>query len=150
MPAGQLTASTLAKGKTFGPISTRRQVDRWILSELNRTVEAVVERMDVFDNFAACQRLTEFVDALSNWFVRLSRDRFWGSERSRDKADAYWTLYECLLTLSKLIAPFTPFLAETMWQNLAVAAFSSRPAEQPPSVHMTPTIRRRSHRPAAF
>ena len=137
-PAGQLNPQTLSKGKTCYPVSTRRQVDRWILSELNRTVEAVVERMDAFDNFAACQRLTEFVDALSNWFVRLSRDRFWSSERSRDKADAYWTLYECLLTVSKLIAPFTPFLAEAMWQNLAVAAFSGRPAaEQPPeSVHL--------------
>ena len=113
-------------------------MDRWILSELNCTVEAVIERMDAFDNFAACQRLTEFVDALSNWFVRLSRDRFWGSQRSRDKADAYWTLYECLVTVSKLIAPFTPFLAEALWRNLAVAAFSDRPAaEQPPeSVHL--------------
>ena len=76
-------------------------MDRWILSELNRTAAAVVERMDAYDNFAACARLTEFVDALSNWFVRRSRDRFWSSEAgSRDKADAYWTLYECLLTTS--------------------------------------------------
>jgi isoleucyl-tRNA synthetase len=137
-PAGQLRAQDLAKAKTCLPVSTRRQVDRWILSELNRTVATVIERMDAFDNYGACQRLTEFVDALSNWFVRLSRDRFWSSDHSRDKADAYWTLYECLLTLSKLIAPFTPFVAETIWQNLAVAAFANRPStEQPPeSVHL--------------
>ena len=82
--------------------------------------------MDAYDNFAACRRLTEFVDALSNWYVRRSRDRFWSSDKiadSSDKSDAYWTLYECLLTTCKLIAPFVPFLAEAMWQNLAVAAF---------------------------
>lgn len=142
--AGQLGPQILAKGKTAGPVSTRRQIDRWILSELNRTIEVVVERMDAFDNFGACQRLTEFVDGLSNWFVRASRDRFWSSGQSRDKADAYWTLYECLLTLSKLIAPFTPFLAEEMWQNLAVAAFAAdtgiveakSPRGVPESVHL--------------
>ena len=81
--------------------------------------------MDAYDNFGACTRLTGFVDALSNWYVRRSRDRFWSSEKigdSADKRDAYWTLYECLLTTCKLIAPFVPFLAEAMWQNLAVAA----------------------------
>jgi isoleucyl-tRNA synthetase len=137
-PVGQLNPHDLTKSKKCMPVSTRRQVDRWILSELNRTIADVVERMDAFDNFGACQRLTEFVDALSNWYVRLSRDRFWSSEKSRDKSDAYWTLYECLLTVSKLIAPFTPFLAEEMWQNLAVAAFGNRPADQQPpeSVHL--------------
>ncbi len=63
---------------------------------------------------------------MSNWYVRRSRDRFWSSEKaqgSTDKSDAYWTLYECLLTTCKLIAPFVPFLAEQMWQNLAVEAF---------------------------
>ena len=81
---------------------------------------AVVERMDQYDNFAACAAITEFVDALSNWYVRRSRDRFWAADkRSPDKLDAYWTLYECLVTTAKLIAPFTPFLAESLWQNLA-------------------------------
>jgi isoleucyl-tRNA synthetase len=147
-PAGQLNPRELDRGKTFLPVSTRRQIDRWLLGELNGTIATVIERMDAFDNYAACQRLTEFVDGLSNWFVRLSRDRFWSSESSRDKADAYWTLYECLLTLSKLIAPFTPFLAETMWRNLAVAAFSGRPAaEQPPeSVHLCDYPRPDAHR----
>ena len=90
------------------------------LSELNRTVAAVVERMDAYDNFGACSSITEFVDALSNWYVRRSRDRFWAADkRAVEKLDAYWTLYECLVTTAKLVAPFVPFVAETMWQNLA-------------------------------
>jgi isoleucyl-tRNA synthetase len=89
--------------------------------------------MDAYDNYAACTRLSEFVDALSNWYVRRSRDRFWSGQQTADKADAYWTLYECLITTCKLVAPFVPFLAEEMWQNLAVAAFGKRTTE---SVHL--------------
>lgn len=121
--AGQLTADVLSRGKGYRPVSARSELDRWILSELNRTAAAVIDRMDAYDNYTACARLTEFVDALSNWYVRRSRDRFWASGQSADKTDAYWTLYECLTTTVKLIAPFVPFLAEAMWQNLAVAAF---------------------------
>ncbi|MDX1946432.1 MAG: isoleucine--tRNA ligase [Pirellulaceae bacterium] len=102
------------------PVKERSELDRWILSELNRTAAAVVERMDAYDNYEACKRINEFVDGLSNWYVRRSRDRFWAADKqSPDKLDAYWTFYECLLTTCKLIAPFTPFIAETMWQNLA-------------------------------
>nr|WP_261342527.1 DUF5915 domain-containing protein [Botrimarina colliarenosi] len=91
-----------------------------MLSELHRTVALVTERMDAYDNFGAGQAITEFVDGLSNWWVRRSRERFWSKDkRSADKLDAYWTLYECLVETSKLIAPFTPFLAEAMWGNLA-------------------------------
>lgn len=121
-----LGPDVLAKAKGYRPVADRGELDRWILSELNRTAAGVVERMDAYDNFGACAQLTGFVDALSNWYVRRSRDRFWSSGRideSDDKCDAYWTLYECLLTTCKLIAPFVPFLAEAMWQNLAVAAF---------------------------
>jgi isoleucyl-tRNA synthetase len=94
--------------------------------------------MDQYDNFNACGRLIEFVDALSNWYVRRSRDRFWSSTHDTDKSDAYWTLYECLLTTAKLIAPMVPFLAEELWQNLAIAAFRSHPAGAQPveSVHL--------------
>ena len=124
--AGQLTPAELARGDGYRPPAERSELDRWVLSELNRTVAAVIERMDAYDNFTACLRLNEFADALSNWYVRRSRDRYWsGDKRSPDKLDAYWTLYECLLTTSKLIAPFTPFLAETMWRNLA-GVFGSR------------------------
>ena len=101
------------------PLQQRSELDRWIVSELNRTAAIVVERMDAYDNFAACAAITEFVDALSNWYVRRSRDRFWAADKeSAEKLDAYWTLYECLTTTAKLIAPFTPFLAESLWQNL--------------------------------
>jgi isoleucyl-tRNA synthetase len=122
----QLGPEVLAAAKGYRSVAERGELDRWILSELNQTVRQVIECMDKYDNFAACARLTEFVDALSNWYVRRSRDRFWSSEKaqdSTDKSDAYWTLYECLLTTCKLIAPFVPFLAEAMWQNLAVEAF---------------------------
>ncbi len=128
--AGQLGAKVLATAKGYRPLPDRGELDRWILSELHRTAAAVVERMDAYDNFAACGQLTEFVDALSNWYVRRSRDRFWSggsAQGSTDKSDAYWTLYECLLTTCKLIAPFVPFLAEILWQNLAVATFGGEP-----------------------
>ncbi|MFZ5830240.1 MAG: isoleucine--tRNA ligase [Planctomycetota bacterium] len=131
--AGQLDSATLANAADYRPAGERSELDRWILSELSRTAAIVTERMDAYDNYAACARLNEFVDALSNWYVRRSRDRFWASGTSADKSDAYWTLYECLLTTCRLIAPFTPFLAEAMWQNLAVAVFGDRAAE---SVHL--------------
>jgi isoleucyl-tRNA synthetase len=104
---------------TASEFTRRTELDRWILSELNRTCAAVVERMDAYDHFEACNRIHDFVDALSNWYLRRSRDRFWAADKqSSEKLDAYWTLYECLLTTCKLIAPFTPFIAETLWQNL--------------------------------
>ena len=69
----------------------------------------MIEHMDAYDNFAACGQMTEFVDALSNWYVRRSRDRFWSEDKiAPDKLDAYWTLNECLLTTCKLVAPFVP------------------------------------------
>ncbi|HEX9813947.1 MAG TPA: DUF5915 domain-containing protein, partial [Myxococcota bacterium] len=118
--AASLAAPVFASSPTYRPLGERGELDRWILSELNRTAAAVVERMDAYDNFAACGRITAFVDALSNWYVRRSRDRFWAAgKRAPEKLDAYWTLYECLVTTAKLIAPFVPFLAETLWQNLA-------------------------------
>ena len=135
--AGQLGPDVLATAQGYRPVPERGELDRWILGELNRTAAAVVERMDAYDNYDACPRLTEYVDALSNWYVRRSRDRFWSGEQSADKSDAYWTLYECLLTTCKLIAPFVPHLAEAMWQNLAVAAFEGANGAKPiESVHL--------------
>jgi isoleucyl-tRNA synthetase len=131
--AGQLNAADLAEADGFRPASQRSELDRWVLSELHRTIAIVTERMDAYDNFLACRQLNAFVDALSNWYVRRSRDRFWASEKaSVDKLDAYWTLYECLLNTCKLIAPFTPFLADTIWRNLA-GVFGNRTLE---SVHL--------------
>jgi isoleucyl-tRNA synthetase len=130
---GQLTAETLAGAKGYRPLDERSEIDRWIISELHRTTRDVTKSMDAYDNFGACNSLSHFVDALSNWYVRSCRDRFWASEMTADKADAYWTLYECLMTSAKLIAPFTPFLAEQLWQDLVIEPFGNRALE---SVHL--------------
>ncbi len=117
---GQLDADSLSNAAGYRPVAERGELDRWVLSELHRSAKQIVERMDAYDNFSACAVLNDFVDGLSNWYVRRSRDRFWSDDKeSADKRDAYWTLYECLLTTSKLIGPFVPFLAEAMWHNLA-------------------------------
>ncbi len=132
--AGELEPAVLARAKNFRPIAERSELDRWILSELHRTAQSVTAAMDAYDNYSACRQITEFVDALSNWYVRRSRDRFWTTDKAAtSKRDAYWTLYECLLTTTKLVAPFVPFLAEALWQNLASAAFGKRTVE---SVHL--------------
>jgi isoleucyl-tRNA synthetase len=94
------------------------ELDRWIRSELALTTRQVTECMDEYDVYAATQRLIALVDALSNWWVRRSRARFWRSGWDDDKRGAYETLYECLVSISKLTAPFTPYAAEAMYQNL--------------------------------
>lgn len=129
----QLTADELVHAEGYRPVAERIELDRWILSELHHTIGRVTQEMDDYDNYGACQSLHHFVDALSNWYVRRSRDRFWSGDLSDpEKLDGYWTLYECLLTLSKLIAPFTPFLAEHLWHKLACAVSP----EVAPSVHL--------------
>jgi len=112
--------------------SERSEVDRWILSELALTTRATIERMDGYGLYEATGVLTDFVDSLSNWYVRRSRDRFWAPGLSPDKLDAHWTLYECLVALARLLAPFLPFAAEEMWQNLARRPFADEAEE---SVH---------------
>ncbi|MBN2216501.1 MAG: class I tRNA ligase family protein, partial [Pirellulales bacterium] len=129
----QLSSASFAGARGYRPVDERPEIDRWILSELNRTAGGVIRAMDAYDNYGACGRLIDFADALSNWYVRSCRDRFWSGEKTQDKADAYWTLYESLLTTTKLIAPFVPFLAEELWQNLAVAPLGDR---APASVHL--------------
>ena len=104
----------------------RSLLDRWILSELELTTAQVTAHMDAYRVYEATQVLTEMVDALSNWWVRRSRDRFWAPGLGADKLDAHWTLYECLVTLAKLLAPFLPFASEDMWQNLVLRAFPDR------------------------
>ena len=132
--AGQLNEANLANAKGFRPVSERSELDRWVLSELNMMLETVVEKMDAYDNYNACNAINSFVDALSNWYVRRSRDRYWSKDKqSPDKLDAYWTLYECMITISKVIAPFVPFMAENLWSNLATGIFGDRAVE---SVHL--------------
>ena len=95
------------------------EIDRWILSCLNTLVENVSKEMDDFDPTRAGRLIDQFVnDDLSNWYVRLNRKRFWGSEMSQDKQNAYDTLYTCLLTVSKLLAPFAPFYADQLYRDL--------------------------------
>jgi isoleucyl-tRNA synthetase len=126
--------SGVTEKTTFRRRIDRSELDRWIFSEMVRTVAGVVEHMDAYDNFSASQHIAEFIDAMSNWYVRRSRDRFWAADKdSVEKLDAYWTLYECLLVTTKLIAPFVPFIAEAMWQNLARVPFGQR---VPESVHL--------------
>lgn len=98
------------------------ELDRWLRSELALTTRDVTARMDDYDVYGATQRLVAFVDALSNWWVRRSRARFWRAGWDDDKRSAYETLYACLVTVAKLIAPFTPYGAEAMYQNLVVGA----------------------------
>jgi isoleucyl-tRNA synthetase len=96
------------------------ELDRWILGELAITVRDVTTCLDAYDVYGATQILVTLVDALSNWWVRLSRGRFWKSGLDDDKRSAHETLYTCLVTLAKLAAPFTPYAAEGMYQNLVV------------------------------
>ncbi|MDD5081886.1 MAG: isoleucine--tRNA ligase [Dehalococcoidales bacterium] len=109
------------------------ELDRWILSELNQLIADVDTALDTYNPTDAGRKIESFVDDLSNWYVRRSRRRFWKSESDADKLAAYTTLYQCLVTLSRLLAPFTPFLAEELYQNLV------RPVskESPESVHLT-------------
>ncbi len=105
---------------------TRTQLDKWIISELHQTIKIVRAKLDAYDIYSAATALNAFVDSLSNWHVRRSRERFWASwqhedkntERDIEKWSAYWTLYECLIAVAQLSAPFTPFMAEEIWQTL--------------------------------
>lgn len=99
-------------------VNQRYEIDRWIISELNQTIKKVNQLMDEFNVTDSGRLIQQFVDDLSNWYVRRSRRRFWKSEEDLDKISAYKTLYECLVSLSKLCAPYIPFLSEEIYQNL--------------------------------
>jgi len=100
------------------PLHERPALDRWLLSRLARLVENVDGALDSYDVNDATRPIHDFVDDLSNWYVRRSRRRFWKSESDADKLSAYQTLYHTLVTLAGLLAPFTPFLADAMYRNL--------------------------------
>ena len=120
------------------PTSPSVELDRWIISELHALVQRVTVALDDYDPTVAAREIDRFVDSLSNWYVRRSRRRFWSSARSGATADldakrsAYQTLHEVLSTLSRLLAPMTPYLAEDIWRNL-VAELDTDAAE---SVHL--------------
>ena len=104
------------------PVEERPEIDRWILSVLNSLVKGVDREMQNYDPTRAGRLIDAFVnDDLSNWYVRLNRKRFWGKEMSKDKLSAYQTLYICLETVAKLLAPFAPFYADQLYLDLTSA-----------------------------
>ncbi|HWH32397.1 MAG TPA: isoleucine--tRNA ligase, partial [Egibacteraceae bacterium] len=117
------------------PVADRPVMDRWVLSELHRTVTTVDQALDAYDSTTAGRAIAAFVDDLSNWYVRRSRQRFWRTRDDLDRADmeaAFSTLHECLVTVAALLAPFTPFVADHLWQALVTSVDEGAPD----SVHL--------------
>ncbi len=123
--------SALSPLSPLSPLFPSSPLDKWVLSELQVLVTDVDQALSKYDVTSAVRRIETFVENLSNWYVRRSRRRFWKTKTDSDKRSAYATLYECLVTLSKLMAPFTPFMAEEMYQNLV----RSVDRRAPESVH---------------
>ncbi len=112
------------------PVAERPEIDRWIISTLNTLVATVEQALEDYEPTRAARAIAEFVDNnLSNWYVRLNRKRFWGAEMSADKLAAYQTLYTCLKTVARLIAPIAPFYADKLYRDL-------RLDNEPESVHL--------------
>ena len=108
------------------PVAERPEIDRWVLSLLNTLVGTVTESLDDYEPTRAARAISEFVDSLSNWYVRLNRKRFWSGDNA-----AYQTLYQCLETVSRLIAPFAPFYADELYRALTASDTSVHLAEFP-------------------
>ncbi|HEX2868510.1 MAG TPA: isoleucine--tRNA ligase [Ignavibacteriales bacterium] len=101
------------------PYKERPEIDRWIISKLSSVVSEYKELMDSYDVTKAARLVANFtIDQLSNWYVRRSRRRFWKSDMNKNKLSAYQTLYECLITVSKLVSPFAPFISEEIYRSL--------------------------------
>jgi isoleucyl-tRNA synthetase len=114
------------------PVKDRDELDRWILAELHSLVREVTDAYENYDVTRATRPVQAFVDDLSNWYLRRSRRRFWKTANDQDKLAAYQTLYECLVTLAKLIAPAMPFVSDALYRNLVTTFFP----DQPESVHL--------------
>ena len=128
---------TYARLDKFDPLSpldesTLTELDKWVMARLNRLIGESRRDYDSFQTDKLMHKINRFIDDLSNWYVRRSRRRFWKSENDTDKWAAYHTLYQALLSLSKLIAPVTPFFTEAIYQNLVVAL----DPEAPQSIHL--------------
>ncbi len=113
-------------------VADRDPLDQWVLAELHLLVKEVTEAYEAYNVTDATRPVQVFVERLSNWYVRLSRRRFWKSESDADKQGAYATLYECLTTLAKLVAPAMPFMSEALYRNLVANVDPSAPD----SVHL--------------
>ncbi len=107
-------------------------MDKWILSKLNTLIKTVDKGLNEYNIFDSARALQAFTDDLSNWYVRRGRERYWGHEMTEDKISAYTTLYTVLVTMAKLSAPFTPFMAESIYQNLVPNFYKDAPI----SVHL--------------
>lgn len=119
------------EGKADSP-DGRNELDRWVISELNLVIKQVTKDLENWRIEVASGRLDEFVNRLSNWYVRRSRRRFWKSDDDADKQTAYATLYTCVETLSRLLAPIMPFVSEEIYANLVGGIDASAPA----SIHL--------------
>jgi len=111
------------------PVATRPVLDRWLVSELHTLIRDTTAALEEFDSAAAGRRMATFIDDLSNWYVRRSRRRFWDGPSTPDGTAAFATLYTCLETLTRLMAPITPFVTDYVWGVL-------RAGEPPDSVHL--------------
>jgi isoleucyl-tRNA synthetase len=101
------------------PYSDRPELDRWIISKYNKLVKEVTAEMDRYDHMKSVRKIQDFLNEdLSNWYIRRARRRFWGEEMNDDKKSVYATTYEVLVGLSKMIAPFAPFISDEIFQNL--------------------------------
>lgn len=107
-------------------------MDRWVLSRLHTVVMQVNTRLEAYDITGSSRLIQDFTDELSNWYVRRGRERYWGDETTQDKINAYMTLYTVLETLIRLLAPFVPFITESIYQNLVRGIFP----DAPESVHL--------------
>ncbi|MDR0362800.1 MAG: isoleucine--tRNA ligase [Planctomycetota bacterium] len=131
--ARELTPAAFAAGPSYVPHGKRPVLDRWMLSKLESVAGEVTRQLEDMNILLAAQALNGLVEQLSNWYVRRSRDRFWASGNCGDKMAAYWTLYESLCRIALLIAPFTPFFAEELYQELGRSLW---PETLPESVHL--------------
>jgi isoleucyl-tRNA synthetase len=115
------------------PPAQRPDIDRWIISVLQSLIADVNREMEGYRLYNVVPRLVDFIDDLTNWYVRRSRPRFWKSDDDADKANAYATLYDVLVTFARVLAPFMPFITETVYQRLVRPIDAAAPA----SVHFT-------------
>ncbi len=142
VPTQELRARAAGQSNLPADVSSRPEIDRWILSNLQSLTETAVQQMQNFNAPGFCQAAAEFIDDLSNWYIRLNRRRFWRSKDASDtdKLAAYETLYEVLVTLCRLLAPCMPFLTERMYQNLVLGrqpdTADANGTDVPVSVHL--------------
>ncbi len=113
--------STYAKIYNWKPSTLEKpkcEIDRWILSLVDKLIKEVEKALDIYDLAKAVDPIVDFINQLTNWYIRRSRSRFWSDEETQDRKDAFSTLYQVLLTLTKIISPFVPFISESIYQEL--------------------------------